>query len=123
MSEELREVGGGNQVYYKYTDLYKKFKKDGEVTVLEKAKFLGTQENNFNADKADFLFYLDGQEHVLNSCGHLAFKMSKVNEGDLVTAIYAGKEKLQDGKYSGTEAHQWRIFAGSQVNREASPFD
>lgn len=120
---EMREIASGNKVYHNNVKLFDLWKEGGEkeITVIEKAKFLGTEPNNFNPEKPHYLFYQDGKEHVINNSGHLAFKMSQVSEGDMVTAIYAGKTTLGDGQYKGKEAHQWRILTGSST--EASPFD
>ena len=106
--KEMKSVIASRK-FYKYTELFERFEKEGPVTVLEKATFLGGEPNKFNPDKNDWIFDLNNEEHVLNSCGHLNWQMGKLGEGDLVTAIYLGKTEIEQGQMKGKMAHQWDI--------------
>lgn len=100
------------RTYHPYKDLFPQFEEDGPVTVFEKAEYIGTSPNQFDDTKPNFAFRVGDDEHILNACGHLNYQMDQVARGDLVTAVYLGKEKLTDGKFKGKESHQWKIRVG-----------
>lgn len=98
-----------NRKFYKYTELFEQHQKDGDFKVIEGAVYVGKEPNKFNEEKSDYIFEKDNVEHVLNTCGHLTWQMNKLEQGDLVTAIYKGKQELTQGKFAGKSAHQWDI--------------
>lgn len=108
MSEEMKSVIS-NRKFYKYTELFEKHGKDGDFSPFEKGIFVGKEPNKFNEDRHDWIFEVNNEEHVLNTCGHLDWQMSKLKEGTVVTPIYKGKLLLTQGKMEGKEAHQWDI--------------
>jgi hypothetical protein len=108
MSDEMKSVISDRQ-YYKYTELAERHKTEGDFAVFEMGKFVDKQKNTFQTDKFDYIFEVGEKEHVLNTCGHLNFQMSKIPVGSIVTPIYKGKKLLEDGKMKGKEAHQWEV--------------
>ena len=106
MSEELKSVISDRE-YYKYTELAVRHEKEGDFAVFEKGKFVDKTPNTFQPDKFDYIFEVGDKEHVLNTCGHLNWQMSKIPKGSIVTPVYKGKKVLEDGKMKGKEAHQW----------------
>ena len=111
-----------DRVYYKYTELAAQHESDGDFPVFEKAEYVSSQPNTFNPDKNDWIFKVDGKEHVLNSCGHLNYQMGQIPVGSLVTPIYKGKKVLEDGQMKGKPAHQFDVkFAAPIEPKEFKP--
>lgn len=117
---ELKSVISDRQ-YYSYNDLFERHKKEGDFEVVKKATFIEGVANRFQPQNNDWVFEMDGKEHVLNSCGHLNFQMSKVKEGSFVTAIYKGKAKVEQGPMKGKEAHQWDVKYALNPDYVAAP--
>lgn len=120
MSDDMKPVIS-NRSYYRNKELAERHKEEGDITVLEKATFLGSEPNKFDPSKNDWIFDLNDQEHVLNTSGHLNWQMGKISEGDLVTVIYKGTEIMQQGQMKGKEAHQWDVRFKKHPDNEMAP--
>jgi len=53
----------------------------------------------------------DGTTGILNSTGQLASLFEKVALGSDVDVVYQGKTEIETGKWAGTDAHVFELFA------------
>lgn len=98
-----------SRTFYKYKELNKRHKEEGDFPIFESGVFVKGEPNKFKPEKNDWVFNVEGEEHVLNSAGHLNWQMSNIEKGWKVTPVYKGKIVLETGQMAGKEAHQFDV--------------
>lgn len=100
MGSQYQEIAG-SKTYIKYKDC-----EAGDVLVEGKFRrdFQGRFgiQYEFEKDNGDIV--------VLNSAGHLNYKMDFISEGMKVKIIYDGVSILENGPMKGKSAHQFKVF-------------
>jgi len=109
----MQELGAKTN-YFKYSEC-----KDGQ-TLVDKGVYLGQKQGKFGRQNN---FLVGGAKTVLNSAGHLNYKLDEfVKVGDTVTIIYDGKEKLEKGTFAGKECHQFKVMLHDEIpNTKPAP--
>ena len=63
----------------------------------------------------------DGTTGIVNSTGQLAALFEKVALGSDVDVIYQGTSKIESGKWAGTDAHIFELFADNAGSDDELP--
>lgn len=84
--------------------------------------FDGTIKNQMS-DKFDFKLLVnlpDGRQktQVINAAGNLTYKMSSVNQGELVRIVYQGQSPIKKGKWAGKMSHTFVVFKAEDEGYE-----
>lgn len=97
---------------------YRPYEKMSVGETVAEGWFEGTVASVFGKDN-----YLiregNGEVVEVNSCGHLAHKMKKLNVlvGDYIKIVYDGKGLLEKGIFKGKETHQVKFFRDPDLCR------
>lgn len=101
---------GAKRTYHKFKDLE-------PGTVVVEGVFKRTIQSRYG-DQYEFEAD-DGEVHVLNKSGQLAYKMDFIREGDRAKIIYEGQEMLENGLYKGKMAHQFTVLRDDSFDESA----
>lgn len=97
----------------------KELAESGFKGVVAEGIFVGTTENQFNADKPNIkIESLEANEDgtpnitIINAAGNLNYRMKSVNVGDVIQVSYLGQEKMKsDNKaINGKLSHQFEVL-------------
>lgn len=65
----------------------------------------------------------DGSFKIINGSGQLNHVMKSIAAETKVRIEFAGKSKLESGKFKGTDANQWKVFRAKVKTEQAKPID
>ena len=112
---KVDENKGGSIRYVKAKELAE----SGFKGVVAEGVFVGTTENQFNADKPNIkIESLDENEDgtravtIINAAGNLNYRMRQIKVGDVIQVSYLGQEKMKsDNKaMNGKLVHQFEVL-------------
>lgn len=89
-------------------------KLEGPQTLVSEALYVGSKPNNFNDDKLDYEFEIEGGlRKVINGAGNLGYQMAKVPVNSIVTIQYNGKQEIKKGKAKGKLSHNFQVLVAA----------
>ena len=87
--------------------------------LLVEGRYVESKPSNRYPTSTNHVFQPDeGPRHVVSG-GHLGWLLEEyVKPGDRVQVYYKGKEKLDKGKFAGSESHQFELGVVSNLDAE-----
>lgn len=112
MSKTQVKLTGGDVTYFRAKEMNIGQKVSGKYVKQLIDKF---------GNPAYKLILEDGNTGIVNSTGQLAALMEKVAIGSNIEVIYQGKTEIENGKWAGTDAHVFELFADSAGSDDELP--
>jgi len=106
MSKKQITLGENKATYFRPKEL--------KVGQKISGKYVGSITDNFE-NLCHKLILTDGNTGIINGSGKLNALFERIESGTLVDVVFKGQSEIQNGKWKGTMAYDYDLFADESV--------
>ena len=111
MAKQQIKLGEGKTTYFRPKEMTEGQKISG--------KYVGTLTDNYE-NLCHKLILENGETGIINGSGKLNALLERVASGTNIDVVFKGKSEIQSGKWKGTMAYDYDLFADELAATEGS---